>query len=68
MSAKNFSVALKKAKPKKKITNDIRAAIPRAAKSMLESPLIAPLVDSITAAIGFKVKRNLLEDLIIDVG
>ena len=68
MSAKNFSVALKNAKPAKKITNDIRAAVPSPIKSILKLPLITPLIDSITVAIGFKIKRNLLEDLMIEVG
>lgn len=68
MSAKKISVALKNAKPKKNIINEIKAAIPSAKKSILTLPLIAALTDSITGAIGLNIKRNLPEDLIIEVG
>src|SRR3989338_6886847 len=68
MSAKNFSVALKNAKPARKITNDIRLAIPSPKKSMLKLPPTTPLMASITAASGFKLKRSLPDDLMIEVG
>src|SRR3989338_5872850 len=62
ISAKNFSVALKNAKPARKITKAIKPAIPSPKKSMLKLPLITPLIDSITAASGFNLKRSLPDD------
>src|SRR3989344_7607453 len=68
ISAKNFSVALKNARPVRKITKAIRPAVPSPTKSMPALPLITPRIDSITAASGFKINRNFPDDLMMEVG
>ena len=68
ISAKNFSVALKNASPKRKINNDSTVAIPNPKKSIFKLPLTTDLIDSITGAIGFNKKKNLPDDWIIEIG
>lgn len=68
MSAKNFSVALNIASPKKKIQIEIVVAIPSAMKSILEFPLTTARIDSMTVAIGLKIKSSRLDELTREVG
>lgn len=68
ISAKNFSVELKNARPARKTTNDMKTAIPSIKKSTFTPPLMTVLTDSITAAIGLKTKKNFPDDGTIDVG
>ena len=68
MSAKNFSVALKNARPKKKINIEMRVAMPSPKKSMLEAPPMTSLIDSMTVAMGLKIKSRRLDEITIEVG